>query len=382
MYARGLTPSYCLNIIYHMSLWNKILIGLICVASLGFFYTAARTLRTYQYWGDKASRLEKLLVAQKEVNRRLLEADADSPLEDKTVGILASQSELHRLLINRGRVWDKCDPQKVDPKTQSVSVNTDPGVPNHITDKLILYAFEDSENKSGRYIGEFRVTAVAENSVVLTPTLTLGGEDLKRLSIKGPWLLYELMPYDWHGVFAELTDDERKTMLPESTLKEYVKDGQPAESDDPKDCKVDGKYRRHLRDYKQIFRTCETERILFDDMFEVVSRDLAFMEGARDDAQKQLKFAEQGAAVMKADLVQSQKEQKAVRKHMATLEWMLNRLLKGEKDEKGVVMFRGVEDFIQSNLAIAAEIAQMQLEAAKRIDERTHRMAAFGPGAN
>jgi len=33
-----------------MSLWNKILLGLIFVASLGFFYTAARTLKTQKSW--------------------------------------------------------------------------------------------------------------------------------------------------------------------------------------------------------------------------------------------------------------------------------------------------------------------------------------------
>jgi len=299
-----------------------------------------------------------------------LDADHENPLEDKTVGILASQAELNRLLINRGRVWDKCDPQKVDPKTQSVQVKTDPGTPNRMTDKLIVYAFEDSENKGGQYIGEFRVTQVADDNVVLTPTLTLGGDDLKRLSTKGPWLLYELMPYDWHGVFADLTDDERKAMLPAETLSEYVRDGQPAAADDPTDCKVDGKYRRHLRDYKQIFRNCETERILFDDMCEVVQKNLAYIQNARDDAKEQLKFAEQTEASLKADLAQSLKERMAVNGHLAVLQKRLE-VLQGAVDQK-----------IQDNLGLAAEIAKMQLEAARHVDERTHRMAAFGPGAN
>ena len=41
-----------------MSIWNKVLIGLISVASLAFFYLAVRTLKTRQHWQDLAQRLE------------------------------------------------------------------------------------------------------------------------------------------------------------------------------------------------------------------------------------------------------------------------------------------------------------------------------------
>ena len=41
-----------------MSIWNKVLVGLICVASLALFYLAARTLRTHQYWCDLARQHE------------------------------------------------------------------------------------------------------------------------------------------------------------------------------------------------------------------------------------------------------------------------------------------------------------------------------------
>ncbi len=33
-----------------MSIWNKVLLGVIIVASLGMFYMAMRTLQTHAYW--------------------------------------------------------------------------------------------------------------------------------------------------------------------------------------------------------------------------------------------------------------------------------------------------------------------------------------------
>ena len=37
-----------------MSIWNKILIGLIIVASLVLFYMSARMLKTQKYWSGLA----------------------------------------------------------------------------------------------------------------------------------------------------------------------------------------------------------------------------------------------------------------------------------------------------------------------------------------
>ena len=42
-------------------------------------------------------------------------------------------------------------------------------------------------------------------------------------------------------------------MLPADSLQEYLKDGKPAEKDDPKESVVDGKYVRPLLDYNIVF---------------------------------------------------------------------------------------------------------------------------------
>ena len=45
-----------------MSIWNKVLIGLILLASIGFFILGARALKTHQYWREQALQLEQELA--------------------------------------------------------------------------------------------------------------------------------------------------------------------------------------------------------------------------------------------------------------------------------------------------------------------------------
>ena len=351
-----------------MSVWNKVLVGLIFCASLVFFYTAARMVKTHKYWRELEQQFSDKLEALKEQDRKLVEADE---LEDKTFGIQRSQAELQRMLINRGRVWEKCEPQKVDAKTGQVSVNIDPATPN-LTGKMVVYVFEDPEGaKGGRYVGEFKVTDVGDHSVQLAPTESLLDSELKRVaSSKGPWLIYELMPVDRHDVFADLSDEEKKGLLPEVSVVEYLKDGQTAQAGDPKECVVDGKYQRRLRDYKEIFKTCRAERTLYVDMVAALQRDAQYLTEAYDDARKQVQFAEQEVAVLRSDKATALKEEKAVVQHRANLQAMLARL-------QEIVAQR-----IKDNLALAASIAKIQLDAAQRIDERTRTMAQAGAGAN
>ena len=54
-----------------MSIWNKILIGLIIVALLPFFYMAARTLKTHQHWREKAQAFEEQIDKQEELQELL-----------------------------------------------------------------------------------------------------------------------------------------------------------------------------------------------------------------------------------------------------------------------------------------------------------------------
>ncbi len=151
-------------------------------------------------------------------------------------------------------------------------------------------------------------------------------------------------------------------------MAEYLKDGQPAAADDPPQNKEEGKYRRMLRDYKELFRAAHIERTLFVDRFEALTRDVKYLADAKTDSLQQTQFAQREFGAVQADLALARKEQKEVADHMAYSSDRWQRLQ------------RDVAETIRGNLAISREIAKVQLDAARLIDERTRAMAQFGPG--
>ena len=344
-----------------MSIWNKILVGLVVFASLGFFYTAARALKTLEYWETSAHNFEKKL------------AEVGGKIEADKTAIDQARMDIHRLLVNRGRIWQKCVPDRADGATGSVSVNIDSSAPHRISDKMLLYVFEDGEGaKQGAYIGEFLVTQVADTKVQLTPAAKLSAAELTRLTgSKGPWSLYELMPVDRYDAFAGLSEDELKAMLPAESVAEYAKEveRQKLLADKTADKTKLGEARK-LRDYKTLFRSCQTARTLFADTMAALMRDLEYLQGAVSSAQNQVKLAEQEVAKLEVADKAANKEKDKVVEHRTVLEAKL----------KGVQQF--VTQKIKENLVFAAEIAKIQLNAAERIDERTHTMAQAGAGAD
>lgn len=371
-----------MNIISSMSLWNKILLVLIAIATLVFFHAAARTLKTQKYWvdlgeefrkGDK--RGHKGIEQYQRENQALLDADEANLLPDKTVGIHCLERQLRETLINRGRVWDKCEPAEkraTNPAQAEVAVNTDKPVPNGITVKMVLYVFEEGDDQNpGNYIGEFKVTQVAENRVSLANTMTLTDRELKRLNAsKGPWILYELMPADRHDVFADMTDEKKNAVLPEASRPEYLRDGLAAQAGDPADCKTaDGKYQRRLRDYKELYKDYHTHRTLFIDSFEALTRDVQYVDAALKDAKVQEQFAEKEVAGLKVELAWNKKQQEAVAAYMLKLQGRVTSLQ------------QRVKDLIDMNLKKAAQIAEAQRQAAILIDQRARSMAQVGAGS-
>jgi hypothetical protein len=345
-----------------MSIWNKVLLSLIFLATLGFFHAAIRTLKTYKHWADKVEAFDKKLSdAQKDIVS-LQTADHSHPREDQTIGVRQLHIDLGRVLANRGRIWAKCEKQKAQTSTAGiveVSVATDESVPNTFTDKMMLYVFEEGDDQSpGKYLGEFQVKAVSEKHLVLASTTQLPPSLLKNLGdSKGPWVLYEMIPTDEHEALANLPEEQKKWVSDE-----YLKDGQADAS---------GKtFVRPLRDYLAIFRACETHRTLFADRWESTRRDLGYLEAASQEAKNQEAMAEKEKTQVSTEKQRALKELKAVSEHLAALQRMF-----GFNKE-------AVSAAIVLNRQLAQGIAKMQKDAADLIDRRTRSMAQYGPGAN
>ena len=116
--GRNLTPALGVIIInaqgLHrsslMSIWNKVLVWVIGVASVALFYMAARTLKTHQYWRELAQKYERKIEQVQQQNRVLLEGGGNAGGQSQ-LGIRQRRIELNKLLLDRHRVWFKCDPR-------------------------------------------------------------------------------------------------------------------------------------------------------------------------------------------------------------------------------------------------------------------------------
>ena len=346
-----------------MSIWNKVLVGLIGVAALAFFYMAARTLQTHKSWRELARQYEAKIVQVKDENYRLVEG-MQKEGEQTEMGIKQVRRELHKLLIDRGRAWYNCDP-KVKGDAE-VRITTDQPDPHGISDKSVLYAFEEPDvQKKGRYLGEFKVTAAADKQITLAPTARLTPREVERLATaKKPWTLYEVMPRDQHYIFADLSDAEKKARLPAEVLPEYLKDGKPAAKDDPEECKAkDGKYVRLLRDYRILFNADRVNYTDMVDLFEATTRDMDLVEAALAEAKLQKAAATEAVATAKTELAKYSREGAAVAALRKTLE------------DKVAAMKALVARMMENNKVMAGQIARLQWDAVQRIDQRTRAMA-------
>lgn len=333
----------------------------IALASLVFLRTAARTVKDYQYWANLTDSFEKTLKERQAEVVSLRTADHEHPREDKTIGVQQLRSDLERVLANRGRVWTKCDKQKagLDPNPKNpgiMSVTLSPEEPGAFAKNMLLYAFEEGDDQSpGKYLGEYRVDAVSEKQVVLASTTQMAASLAENVTkSKAPWVLYEMMPTDEHEAYANLPEEQRKS-VPE----EFIKDGQQDASGK--------KFERPLRDYLAIFRACEVHRALFADRDVSTTRDLGYLKTADEDAKNQEALAEKEKTQVEKEREWATAEREAVRQLLADRQNMLG------------IFQRLVQEAIADNLKQAQKIAKLQKEAADLIDRRTGSMAQFGP---
>jgi len=338
-----------------MSIWNKILIGFIFVASLVFFFFAARTLKTHSAWRQSVVGHEAAIAAAEEQLDEIMEGES---APQGKMGIRQLKLELEEVGRFRPRIWPGCAPRNVDPATGAVTVAVDSPSPHQIAVKTVLYVFDDNDiQQGGRYLGQFVVSDVAEKQVVLQPGYKMTPAEITRLQrAKAPWGLYQSLPGDSRELFANWDEATKKAMLPAATLTEYLQDGQ---SDKPP---------RKLRDYDVIFKSCLRQRSEMLAETEAAARDLEYLTAAVKDAEEQRKAYENLVAKLKTELASMQDELKLAAAHNKAVE------------EKLAQIKAGVEDLINQNRGAAAEIARIQLEATRQIDERTRRMVRAGSG--
>ncbi len=336
-----------------MSIWNKVLIGLILAIAPAFFFFGARALKTHQHWRVKAAEAEKKLEELKKENS-LLE---DGNFAEGIRGVRQVKLDLHKLLLDRGRVWRNVAPGAPNPQTGAIMCTTDLPNPNGIAVKTVLQVFEQAPvAEGGRYLGEFIVTAKADKQLELQPAVKLTAEETEQLTqSRGPWVLRDVVPVDEHEIFAGLDEARIRAMFPEATVDEYLKHGQKGPGGEM--------YTRQLRDYGVLLTCYHQHRAVLRELLEAAKRDNQYLQAALADAKRQQQFRNEDFDRLKSLFTEETRQLDAVKSHLEAVQ------------DKLAQLRNGVDQLIEANQQTAGQLAQVQLEAIRRVDERTSRMA-------
>lgn len=141
-----------------MSTLSKVLLGMVFLASLGFLWAAARTVKT---WGAYRSAYNAHVARVEQVEQnveRIREGDQNQ------LSIAELKAEQAVIYYRRGRVWTGCRAVAYNPNTGVVKVRTGLPDPPELAVGTVVQAFEGAEMLplgSRCYIGEFKVVASA-----------------------------------------------------------------------------------------------------------------------------------------------------------------------------------------------------------------------------
>lgn len=379
----------------NMSIWSKVLIGLIAVVSIVFLYLAMRTLKTHQAWHGEVAKYEQAIA-----DAEVAHAAAEKELRNL-------RPVLHGTLVDRGRIWRDAIPGQVNPQTGDVTITFAAPPATPIDDKAVLFIFDQPASPApateanpleqalaesveapaegaapvegapaeagaapvegappaaptpppvappapagqvGAYLGQFKVVGIGETGIALAPTNKLSPTALQRLiEHRGPWMLADVLRTDRHDIF-DPDNPDHMAMLPESTRSEYEQDGKPAGANAPPEQVVEGNYVRKLRDYDVIFREDARLRTIEIDQLEAAKKDLAYITAAHKAALAQEQTRRDQIASLEAELAKYTRERDAVVKH------------EEQVAAKLAEVQAGIERLFAENKRLAAELAEV-----------------------
>ncbi len=245
-----------------------------------YFILAAMTLKAHDSWRTTYIKKQNELALAEVEYEKLIYGDAEA-MGDAADDDLAAESNLLKLgnrkmrkelaavRESRGKTWYGVGTLSLPNAGVTIA---SPGV-EQIVANMLVYVFE--QKKDGAYLGEFKVTEANGDAIKLSLTETLSPAQLQALGGKnGEWILRSIMPVDSHVAFKGLSKEELTNLIPQAAtgldaagydalIEEYVRDGQPAKPGDPQD-----------RVFKTVRITKETKLEIPDAMGEKTVHDL------------------------------------------------------------------------------------------------------------
>jgi hypothetical protein len=354
------------------------LVVFIFMAAVGFFVLAAETLRINAVLRKQVNQLDTQLTQVKanldgldrgtgnaQVINQLAGLEVHIPEEATEIPSISElEHDLHLATRLRGQVWRNVVPGQFDPQTGTLEVSIVPPKPAAeeedgqaappapqpagIAANKILFVFESGPpdaadpTQGAQYLGEFRVTEAAGLQATLVTVNELDDYEKQRLAnSRGPWSMYETMPVDQLELFAGLSEEQLKKLLPEASVEEYIRQGTPAGPDDDEwhvvgfdadenrlgpndlDKAVKKTYQRRLRDYATDLSELNRRRVILLASIAAVTQDNALLSTALASAKKLEAFRTEEIRKLQIDLAGVQKEREIIERHLATVEQQL-----------------------------------------------------------
>jgi hypothetical protein len=357
-----------------------LLVFMVIVAAGFFWYLSAAALKIQASHGALKNKLEEQVAAELKTLQVLREgrsaaagdeavlAALQAENEAYTAGLRQLKVELHNATYGRGRVWTEVKPN-APAADGTTTVAIEEPTPHGLHPQSVVYVFEQGSLAEGaHYLGEFAVTEVGEGVATLAPAITLTPAEQERLNNSNAnWIIYEQMPIDSHDTFAALSEDELRGLLPERSVSEYLKDGQPAGADDPAERvlsrKVEGEqqqfYQRRLRDYAAHFHELQLQFFVLQNLIEQKEKDNALLEQTVAKTNADIKVREVEVANLTSDLAHFQKEVAIVKDHLQKVSTVATRIEKMAKTLLVEVRQRGTE------------LGQLQLHALEQVEKNS-----------
>jgi hypothetical protein len=272
--------------------------------------------------------------------------------EGRMPGMGVWRSRIQDLARDRGRVWrDVKAAGPVDAATGRIPVTLPAPRPHGLEKDAIVFAFEQgppnpaTPDQGRQFLGEFRVVEVREDGATLESVQRLDERTGGRLvrSATNPqiaWRLYETMPSDRHDMFAGLSEEDLKKLLPAATINEYLRHGKEATPDDDEyhraafndegqrvalddAAKVKELYDRTLRDYAYTFSELLRQKTLLLAEGAGLTEDINRLKAAEENAKKLTAHRQQELAALGKDAKFMERDRQVIEKLLATVQAQL-----------------------------------------------------------
>ncbi len=364
---------------------NATLLFFVFWVALEFLYVSTHVLKLHDEYRSEANEIRKSLDKVR-AETKLLEFGSEDA-GDEDAGVRELRHALHRLTLDRGRVWSDCE---VDPQLDengNVTVHIESPDPHGIEVGKLLYAFEQGPAAEDNvFLSLGRVVAVGAGTVTAVPLRPTTPEQLVEYLIRGKkWRLYESLPVDRHDLLTSLSEEDLRAGIPEASIDEYLKDGKEASEDEPDErrigLKADGMqalpaerdqvvkwlYVRRLRDFAFRFDSLYAEQTMMQSDIDREDSHIEAMKDSLAQAEATFKDREEERGKLTQDFQKFQTEAERVGQHLAALEQQRGKLE------------AMIGDIRARTVGLAVQLARWQKDATERIDRATSSQTAVGP---